>query len=60
MTLSSRVRKLDVFRKIPSELSQPTNVGGLISIITASFILVFFLYELDNFLHPEYQAEISL
>jgi hypothetical protein len=56
MTLSGKIRKLDVFTKIPTELSQTTNIGGLISIITASFILIFFIYELDNYLHPEYQA----
>ena len=34
MTIGDRVRKLDVFKKVPQNFSQGTNRGGLISILT--------------------------
>jgi hypothetical protein len=60
MSLRGKIRNLDVFRKVPSELCQPTNVGGLVSIITATLILYLFIHELQSYLHPDYKAEISL
>lgn len=60
MSLRGKIRNLDVFRKVPTELCQPTNVGGFVSIVTATLILYLFVHELSNYLHPEYKAEISL
>ncbi len=43
MGIGSKIRKLDVFKKVPEDLSQATNIGGCISILTVLFI-GFFLY----------------
>lgn len=43
MTLGDKVRKLDIFKKVPQDFSEGTNVGGLISLLTAAAIL-FFLF----------------
>jgi len=43
MSFATRVRSLDVFKKVPTDLSQATNVGGFISII-AVFLIMFFIY----------------
>ncbi len=43
MAFSDKVRKLDIFKKVPKDLSQGTNVGGLISIFTL-FCIFFFVF----------------
>jgi hypothetical protein len=43
MGLGSKIRRLDVFKKIPEDLSEATNIGGLISLVTLGLI-TFFLY----------------
>jgi hypothetical protein len=50
---------LDIFKKVPSDLSQATNLGGALSILTTLLILFFSYVELRNYLNPEYSAEIS-
>jgi hypothetical protein len=41
---------------VPSDLSQATNLGGAISILTAILILFFSYVEFSNYLNPEYSA----
>lgn len=36
-----KFRKLDIFKKVPQDLSEGTNLGGFISIITACLIAYF-------------------
>jgi hypothetical protein len=36
-----KFRKLDIFKKVPKDLSEGTNLGGFISIITACLIIYF-------------------
>jgi hypothetical protein len=43
MGIGSKIRKLDVFKKIPEDLSEGTNIGGFISLITI-LLTGFFLY----------------
>ena len=59
MSFEKRIRNLDIFKKVPSDLSQATNLGGALSILTALLILFFSYGELRNYLNPEYSAEIS-
>jgi hypothetical protein len=42
-SLGSTIRKLDVYKKIPKDLSEGTNIGGFISIVTV-FTLLFLIY----------------
>jgi len=58
MSLSSRVRKLDIFKKVPTEISEGTNLGGLISLLTVISIGYFLVVELMAFMHPDYSAMI--
>lgn len=41
MGLNQKLRKLDVFKKVPKDLSEGTNIGGCISII-ALFLMSYF------------------
>lgn len=56
MSFEKRIRNLDIFKKVPSDLSQATNLGGAISILTAILILFFSYVEFSNYLNPEYSA----
>lgn len=58
MSLSSRVRKLDVFKKVPKDYSEGTNLGGFISLLTVASIGYFLFREVAAFLRPDYGAMI--
>ena len=59
MTLNQKLRRLDVFKKIPKDLSEGTNAGGCVSIL-AFFLILFFSYsEIKAFLYPKTGARIS-
>lgn len=34
MTLGNKIRKLDIFKKVPKDFSEGTNRGGFISLLT--------------------------
>lgn len=53
MSLKERVRKLDIFKKTPHELSEGTNRGGLLSIFTVVSILAFLAVEVSKYVDPE-------
>lgn len=52
MTIGDRVRKLDVFKKVPQNFSQGTNRGGFISLLTVLSIGYFLFIEFKNFIRP--------
>ena len=58
MTIGDRVRKLDVFKKVPQNFSQGTNRGGFISLFTVISIGYFLFVEFKNFIRPDYNAMI--
>jgi len=41
MSLNIRIRKLDIFKKVPSEFSEGTNRGGFLSLLTILSIAYF-------------------
>lgn len=58
MSLFDKFKKLDVYKKVPKDLSEGTNVGGLISILTITTLLVLTYLEAFNFLWPEIRSEL--
>ena len=58
MSMGSRVRKLDIFKKVPLDLSEGTNRGGLLSVLTVISILYFLVVEIRDYTNPEYGAMI--
>lgn len=52
------VRRLDIYRKIPKDLTQPTVTGAVISILSCGFICILFLSELVSYLSPELVSEL--
>ena len=59
MNFNQKIRKLDVFKKVPKDLAEGTNIGGLISIITFILILFFSIHEIYDFFYPETVSKIS-
>lgn len=41
MSFEKRLRNLDIFKKVPADCSQPTDLGGVISILTVILISYF-------------------
>ncbi|KAK1159194.1 endoplasmic reticulum-Golgi intermediate compartment protein 1, partial [Acipenser oxyrinchus oxyrinchus] len=52
------VRRLDVYRKVPKDLTQPTYTGAFISICCCLFMLFLFLSELTGFIATELVNEL--
>lgn len=51
-------KKLDIYRKVPKDLTQPTTSGALISICCVLFMTLLFVSELIDFLTPEIVNEL--
>jgi hypothetical protein len=49
-TVSTKLKKLDVYRKLPQDLTEPTISGAVVSIVACSFMLLLFLSELNAYL----------
>lgn len=47
------VKRLDIYRKIPKDLTQPTTTGAMISIFCVSFIGLMLITELIAFISPD-------
>jgi len=52
------VRRLDIYRKIPKDLTQPTVTGAIISICCCVFMAFLFISELMHFISPEIVSEL--
>ncbi|XP_078406827.1 endoplasmic reticulum-Golgi intermediate compartment protein 1 isoform X2 [Cetorhinus maximus] len=52
------VRRLDIYRKVPRDLTQPTYTGAFISICCCVFMLFLFLSELTGFIATEIVNEL--
>jgi hypothetical protein len=60
MGFEKRLRDLDIFKKVPSDFDQATNLGGFISLLTLFLIVGFTFIEFRSYLSPEYSAEINM
>jgi hypothetical protein len=52
------IRRFDIYRKIPKDLTQPTTTGAAISLICISFISTLLLVELYYFITPDVVSEL--
>ncbi|CAF0752848.1 unnamed protein product [Adineta ricciae] len=52
------IRRFDIYRKVPKDLTQPTNTGAAISLICISFISTLLLIELYDFITPDIVSEL--
>lgn len=47
------IHRLDIYRKVPQDLTEPTLSGAIISLLCVSLIIILFFVELRHFLAPE-------
>eukprot|EP00096_Caligus_rogercresseyi_P009569 TRINITY_DN326_c0_g1_i4.p1 TRINITY_DN326_c0_g1~~TRINITY_DN326_c0_g1_i4.p1 ORF type:complete len:291 (-),score=99.04 TRINITY_DN326_c0_g1_i4:457-1329(-) len=52
------VKRFDVYRKIPKDLTQPTVAGAVISICCSAFIILMLITEFWYFITPDVQSEL--
>ncbi|XP_043247437.1 endoplasmic reticulum-Golgi intermediate compartment protein 1-like isoform X2 [Amphibalanus amphitrite] len=52
------VKRLDVYRKVPKDLTQPTVTGAVISICCCSFMCLMLFSELYNFISPDIVSDL--
>ncbi|XP_054723272.1 endoplasmic reticulum-Golgi intermediate compartment protein 1-like [Uloborus diversus] len=52
------VRRFDIYRKIPKDLTQPTLTGAVISVFCCCFIAILFLSEFLNFITVSVTSEL--
>lgn len=52
------IRRLDIYRKIPKDLTQPTYTGASISVCSVLFITYLFLSELHDFMSLKVENEL--
>ncbi|KAK7496259.1 hypothetical protein BaRGS_00012424 [Batillaria attramentaria] len=54
------VRRLDIYRKVPKDLTQPTVTGAVISVSSILFILFLLVSELSLFITVELHSELTV
>eukprot|EP00094_Tigriopus_californicus_P009464 TCALIF_09127-PA protein Name:"Similar to ergic1 Endoplasmic reticulum-Golgi intermediate compartment protein 1 (Danio rerio)" AED:0.32 eAED:0.32 QI:344/1/0.5/1/1/1/2/0/130 len=54
------VKRLDIYRKIPKDLTQPTTTGAIVSVCCVSFIVLMLMTELVWFITPDIQSELHV
>ncbi|XP_041370107.1 endoplasmic reticulum-Golgi intermediate compartment protein 1-like [Gigantopelta aegis] len=54
------IRRLDIYRKIPKDLTQPTSTGALISISSILFIVFLFCSELLYYIRVDVESELTV
>lgn len=54
------IRRFDIYRKVPKDLTQPTLTGACISISSVIFIIFLFLSELSLFITVETVSELTV
>lgn len=52
-TFMSRLKRFDVYREVPSDLTEPTAAGGALSVVALATMALLFLSELASFLTTE-------
>jgi len=50
MGVGNRLKNFDVYRKLPTDLTEPTLSGALISIISTLIMIILFLSEFSAYL----------
>ncbi|KXJ18404.1 endoplasmic reticulum-Golgi intermediate compartment protein 1 [Exaiptasia diaphana] len=52
------VRRLDIYRKVPKDLTEPTTTGAVISVLSCLFMTFLFLSEFYSFIGTEIVSEL--
>eukprot|EP00744_Colponema_vietnamica_P005440 GILI01007973.1.p1 GENE.GILI01007973.1~~GILI01007973.1.p1 ORF type:complete len:356 (+),score=101.40 GILI01007973.1:82-1068(+) len=56
----NKLKALDVYRKVPSDLTEPTISGAAVSVLSGTFIVILFFSELFAYLSVQTQSEMFI
>jgi len=54
------IRRFDIYRKVPKDLTQPTITGAIISVFCVFFMTFLFLFELKQYFEVEIQSRLTV
>ena len=57
-TVTNHIKKLDVYRKLPTDLTEPTASGAIISLVATIVMALLFLSEFNTYLSVGTQSEM--
>jgi Endoplasmic reticulum vesicle transporter/Endoplasmic Reticulum-Golgi Intermediate Compartment (ERGIC) len=57
-TVKGKLKRFDVYRKLPQDLTEPTVSGAMVSIVACSFMILLFLSELNAYLTVSTSTEM--
>ena len=52
MFASAKLKKLDIYRKLPKDLTQPTLAGAILSLASFLLLTILFVSELEQYIDP--------
>ncbi|WKY16545.1 hypothetical protein Q1695_001306 [Nippostrongylus brasiliensis] len=52
------IRKLDIYRKVPKDLTEPTLAGAIISIVCVAFISLMIFYDVLEYIYIDVKTEL--
>ena len=52
------IKRMDIYRKVPKDLTQPTVTGAVVSIVSTVFIFFMLATELVYFVSPDVKSEL--
>ena len=58
ITMGFDLKRMDIYRKVPKDLTQPTTTGAVVSIISIIFITFMLATELLYFVRPDVKSEL--
>jgi len=58
MEFGKRIKAFDIYRKLPTDLSEPTTSGALVSIIATVIMLLLFISELRDYIALDERSEM--
>ena len=57
-TMGFDIKRMDIYRKVPKDLTQPTVTGAVVSIVSSVFIFFMLATELVYFVSPDVKSEL--
>ena len=54
------IRRFDIYRKVPKDLTHPTTAGAVVSLVSGTFILFLFWAELSAFIKPSIESQLNV
>jgi hypothetical protein len=52
--------KLDIFRKLPKDLTEPTFCGGFVSLLCSAVLIFLTVSEINTYIKPSTSSEIAI